>query len=128
MKPTRTIFVFSKCPIVLDQEVNLILYSHKLSQFGLKALDLIHLLNLHHTGSPAELCGLLMGDEIVALGGCRVAEMNYEQFKGSMDSAQQKGTLLMDIRRHGQNGEVVETVCKFVTQPSLFKQSIISPA
>ncbi|XP_043088660.1 LIM domain only protein 7b isoform X12 [Puntigrus tetrazona] len=54
-------------------------------------------------GSPAELCGLLMGDEIVALGGCRVAEMNYEQFKGSMDTAQQKGTLLMDIRRHGQN-------------------------
>ncbi|KAK7161638.1 hypothetical protein R3I94_004346 [Phoxinus phoxinus] len=54
-------------------------------------------------GSPAELCGLLMGDEIVALGGCRVAEMNYEQFKGSMDSAQQNGTLLMDIRRHGQN-------------------------
>ncbi|CAM4486516.1 unnamed protein product [Leuciscus chuanchicus] len=54
-------------------------------------------------GSPAELCGLLMGDEIVALGGCRVAEMNYEQFKGSMDSAQQKGTLLMDIRRMGQN-------------------------
>ncbi|XP_039505531.1 LIM domain only protein 7b isoform X7 [Pimephales promelas] len=55
------------------------------------------------SGSPAELCGLLMGDEIVALGGCKVAEMNYEQFKGSMDSAQQKGTLLMDIRRHGQN-------------------------
>ncbi|XP_067297497.1 LIM domain only protein 7b [Pseudorasbora parva] len=54
-------------------------------------------------GSPAELCGLLMGDEIVALGGCRVAEMNYEQFKGNMDSTQQKGTLLMDIRRHGQN-------------------------
>ncbi|KAL1282218.1 hypothetical protein QQF64_001021, partial [Cirrhinus molitorella] len=55
-------------------------------------------------GSPAESCGLLMGDEIVALGGCRVAEMTYEQFKGSMDSSQQKGTLLMDIRRHGQNG------------------------
>ncbi|XP_050968941.1 LIM domain only protein 7b isoform X4 [Labeo rohita] len=54
-------------------------------------------------GSPAELYGLLMGDEIVALGGCRVAEMTYEQFKGSMDTAQQKGTLLMDIRRHGQN-------------------------
>jgi len=51
-----------------------------------------------------------MGDEIVALGGCKVAEMNYEQFKGSMDSAQQKGTLLMDIRRHGQNGEAVGTV------------------
>ncbi|XP_042572409.1 LIM domain only protein 7b isoform X3 [Cyprinus carpio] len=54
-------------------------------------------------GGPAESCGLLMGDEIVALGGCRVAEMNYEQFKGTMNTAQQKGTLLMDIRRHGQN-------------------------
>lgn len=53
-----------------------------------------------------------MGDEIVALGGCRVAEMNYEQFKGRMDTAQQKGTLLMDIRRHGQNGEDVEPVCE----------------
>ncbi len=48
-----------------------------------------------------------MGDEIVALGGCRVAEMNYEQFKGSLETAPQKGTLLMDIRRHGQNGEDV---------------------
>ncbi|TRY54373.1 hypothetical protein DNTS_011130 [Danionella cerebrum] len=55
-------------------------------------------------GSPAEFCGLLKGDEIVALGGCRVNEMNYEQFKSSMNAAQQKGNLLMDIRRHGQNG------------------------
>ncbi|XP_016297976.1 LIM domain only protein 7-like [Sinocyclocheilus anshuiensis] len=62
-----------------------------------------HIFDLLHTGSPAESCGLLMGDEIVALGGCRVAEMNYEQFKGSIDTAQQKGTLLMDILRHGQN-------------------------
>ncbi|NP_001038909.2 LIM domain only protein 7b [Danio rerio] len=54
-------------------------------------------------GSPAELYGLLMGDEIVALGGRRVDEMNYEQFKSSMETAQQNGTLLMDIRRHGQN-------------------------
>ncbi|XP_073801417.1 LIM domain only protein 7b isoform X5 [Danio rerio] len=54
-------------------------------------------------GSPAELYGLLMGDEIVALGGRRVDEMNYEQFKSSMETAQRNGTLLMDIRRHGQN-------------------------
>ncbi|XP_051983500.1 LIM domain only protein 7-like [Xyrauchen texanus] len=54
-------------------------------------------------GSPAEQCGLRMGDEIVALGRCRVGDMNYEQFKDSMDTAQQKGSLLMDIRRHGQN-------------------------
>ncbi|KAF4118647.1 hypothetical protein G5714_000698 [Onychostoma macrolepis] len=68
-------------------------------------------------GSPAELCGLLMGDEIVALGGCRVAEMNYEQFKGSMDTAQQKGTLLMDIRRHGQNGRPEQYVSIGTTSP-----------
>lgn len=60
-----------------------------------------------HTGSPAELCGLQMGDEIVALGGCRVADMKYEQFKDSMDTAQQNGSLLMD-RRHGRNGECVK--------------------
>lgn len=69
------------------------------------------MLPLQHTGSPAELCGLQMGDEIVALGGCRVSDMNYEQFKGSMDKAQQNGTLLMDIRRHGQNGECETCAC-----------------
>ncbi|XP_056594009.1 LIM domain only protein 7b isoform X2 [Triplophysa dalaica] len=59
--------------------------------------------NFVQAGSPAELCCLQMGDEILKLGGCRVSEMNYEQFKGSMDKAQQNGALLMDIRRHGQN-------------------------
>uniref|UniRef100_A0A9J8CCK7 LIM domain 7b n=1 Tax=Cyprinus carpio carpio TaxID=630221 RepID=A0A9J8CCK7_CYPCA len=68
-------------------------------------------------GSPAESCGLLMGDEIVALGGCRVAEMNYEQFKGRMDTAQQKGTLLMDILRHGQNGRPEHYVSVSTTSP-----------
>ncbi|KTG36645.1 hypothetical protein cypCar_00003832 [Cyprinus carpio] len=65
-------------------------------------------------GGPAESCGLLMGDEIVALGGCSVAEMNYEQFKGTMNTAQQKGTLLMDIRRHGQNACMPAYECEFV--------------
>lgn len=68
-------------------------------------------------GSPAESCGLQMGDEIVALTGCRVAEMNYEQFKGSMDTAQQKGTLLMDILRHGQNGRPEHGVSVSTTSP-----------
>ncbi|XP_026129606.1 LIM domain only protein 7 isoform X2 [Carassius auratus] len=68
-------------------------------------------------GSPAESCGLLMGDEIVALAGCRVAEMNYEQFKSSMDTAQQKGTLLMDILRHGQNGQPEHGVSISTTSP-----------
>ncbi|XP_073699244.1 LIM domain only protein 7b isoform X2 [Garra rufa] len=68
-------------------------------------------------GSPAELCGLLIGDEIVALGGCRVAEVTYEQFKGSMDTAQQKGKLLMDIRRHGQNGRPEHYISISATSP-----------
>ncbi|XP_072512872.1 LIM domain only protein 7b isoform X3 [Salminus brasiliensis] len=54
-------------------------------------------------GSPAQLCHLQAGDEIVAVGGQRVAEMSYEQWKASMDAALKEGSLLMDIRRHGQN-------------------------
>ncbi|KAL7845595.1 hypothetical protein AOLI_G00237870 [Acnodon oligacanthus] len=55
-------------------------------------------------GSPAQLCHLQVGDEIVAVGGQRVAEMSYEQWKASMDAALKEGSLLMEIRRHGQNG------------------------
>ncbi|KAL6481707.1 hypothetical protein MHYP_G00097870 [Metynnis hypsauchen] len=55
-------------------------------------------------GSPAQLCHLQAGDEIVAVGGQRVAEMSYEQWKASMDAALKEGSLLMEIRRHGQNG------------------------
>ncbi|XP_036419312.1 LIM domain only protein 7b isoform X3 [Colossoma macropomum] len=54
-------------------------------------------------GSPAQLCHLQAGDEIVAVGGQRVAEMSYEQWKASMDAALKEGSLLMEIRRHGQN-------------------------
>ncbi|KAI4889466.1 hypothetical protein NFI96_011640, partial [Prochilodus magdalenae] len=56
-----------------------------------------------HPGSPAQLCHLLAGDEIVAVGGQRVAEMSYEQWKASMDAALKEGSLLMEIRRYGQN-------------------------
>ncbi|XP_030634819.1 LIM domain only protein 7b [Chanos chanos] len=54
-------------------------------------------------GSPAELCQLQVGDEILAVGGRRVADMNYEQWKASTDAALQKGSLLMDVRRYGQD-------------------------
>ncbi|XP_017570609.1 LIM domain only protein 7b isoform X3 [Pygocentrus nattereri] len=54
-------------------------------------------------GSPAQLCHLQAGDEIVAVGGQRVAEMSYEQWKASMGAALKEGSLLMEIRRHGQN-------------------------
>ncbi|KAF4075313.1 hypothetical protein AMELA_G00233020 [Ameiurus melas] len=55
-------------------------------------------------GSSAQLCHLQAGDEIVALGGQRVAEMSYEQWKANMDAALREGKLLMDIRRLSLNG------------------------
>ncbi|GAA6067974.1 LIM domain only protein 7b isoform X1, partial [Tachysurus ichikawai] len=55
-------------------------------------------------GSPAQLCHLQAGDEIVALAGQRVAEMSYEQWKANMDAALREGKLLMDIRRISLNG------------------------
>ncbi|XP_058235826.1 LIM domain only protein 7b isoform X3 [Hemibagrus wyckioides] len=54
--------------------------------------------------SPAQLCHLQAGDEIVALAGQRVAEMSYEQWKANMDAALREGKLLMDIRRISLNG------------------------
>uniref|UniRef100_A0A674AFR0 LIM domain only protein 7-like n=1 Tax=Salmo trutta TaxID=8032 RepID=A0A674AFR0_SALTR len=55
-------------------------------------------------GSPADLCQLRAGDEIVSVGGHRVAEMSHGQWKGTMTSALQKGSLTMDVQRHGDNG------------------------
>lgn len=40
----------------------------------------------------------------MALGGQRVAEMSYEQWKANMDAALREGKLLMDIRRLSLNG------------------------
>lgn len=57
------------------------------------------------SGSPAELCHLCVGDEILSVGGQKVAHMSYTQWKSSMADALAKGNLLMDIRRHGHAGE-----------------------
>ncbi|XP_045073872.1 LIM domain only protein 7-like isoform X3 [Coregonus clupeaformis] len=54
-------------------------------------------------GSPAELGQLRAGDEIVSVGGHRVAEMSHDQWKGTMTSALQKGSLTMDVQRYGNN-------------------------
>ncbi|XP_062303299.1 LIM domain only protein 7-like isoform X2 [Osmerus eperlanus] len=58
---------------------------------------------LVHPGSPAEQCQLQVGDEIVAVGGRKVAQMSYTQWKGTMSSAMQTGSLTMDVRRYGNN-------------------------
>lgn len=60
---------------------------------------------LYPSESPAQLCHLQAGDEIVALGGQRVADMSYEQWKANMDAALREGKLLMEIRRLSLNGE-----------------------
>ncbi|XP_071345409.1 LIM domain only protein 7-like isoform X3 [Trachinotus anak] len=52
-------------------------------------------------GSPAELCQLCVDDEIVAVDGVAVARMNYSQWKDTMTSALQTGSLTMDVRRYG---------------------------
>ncbi|XP_063067637.1 LIM domain only protein 7b isoform X2 [Engraulis encrasicolus] len=54
-------------------------------------------------GSPAEQCHLRVGDELLSVNGQRVAQLNYTQWKGTMADALAKGTLLMDVRRHGHS-------------------------
>uniref|UniRef100_A0A8C9S9I4 LIM domain 7 n=1 Tax=Scleropages formosus TaxID=113540 RepID=A0A8C9S9I4_SCLFO len=55
-------------------------------------------------GSPAELCRLQVGDVVLAVGGRRVSDMSYDEWKGSLEAALQHGSLVMDVRRHGKNG------------------------
>uniref|UniRef100_A0A8C9VN26 LIM domain 7 n=1 Tax=Scleropages formosus TaxID=113540 RepID=A0A8C9VN26_SCLFO len=54
-------------------------------------------------GSPAELCRLQVGDVVLAVGGRRVSDMSYDEWKGSLEAALQHGSLVMDVRRHGKN-------------------------
>ncbi|KAM4731970.1 LIM domain only protein 7 isoform 3-T3 [Anableps anableps] len=54
-------------------------------------------------GSPAEMCQLQVRDEVLTVNGLQVAQMSYEQWKSSLEEALQKGSLVMDVRRHGQN-------------------------
>ncbi|KAL4608828.1 LIM domain only protein 7-like isoform X2 [Arapaima gigas] len=54
-------------------------------------------------GSPAEICHLQVGDEILAVNGSHVSDMSYKQWKDNMDAALRDGNLEMDIRRHGKN-------------------------
>ncbi|XP_054642874.1 LIM domain only protein 7 isoform X7 [Dunckerocampus dactyliophorus] len=54
-------------------------------------------------GSPAEIFRLQPGDEVLMVNGHRVADMSYLDWKASMDEALQEGSLVMDVRRYGQN-------------------------
>ncbi|XP_035390438.1 LIM domain only protein 7 isoform X2 [Electrophorus electricus] len=72
-------------------------------------------------GSPAELCHLQVGDEILAVNGHKVADMSYEQWNGKMNEALQQGSLFMDIRRYGKNSSPVtyyNTNLDFTSHPA----------
>uniref|UniRef100_A0A3P9D4T0 LIM domain 7a n=1 Tax=Maylandia zebra TaxID=106582 RepID=A0A3P9D4T0_9CICH len=61
-------------------------------------------------GSPAEMCQLQTGDKVLTVNGHKVADMSYTEWKSHMDEALQEGSLVMDIRRHGQNSEYHKTI------------------
>ncbi|XP_034430759.1 LIM domain only protein 7 isoform X17 [Hippoglossus hippoglossus] len=54
-------------------------------------------------GSPAEMCQLQAGDEVLSVNSQQVAEMSYTDWKSCMEEALQDGSLVMDVRRHGKN-------------------------
>uniref|UniRef100_A0A668AAA2 LIM domain 7a n=1 Tax=Myripristis murdjan TaxID=586833 RepID=A0A668AAA2_9TELE len=59
-------------------------------------------------GSPAEMCQLQVGDEVLTVNRHRVADMSYTDWKARMEEALQQGSLIVDIRRHGKNSESSE--------------------
>ncbi|XP_060945160.1 LIM domain only protein 7 isoform X2 [Limanda limanda] len=54
-------------------------------------------------GSPAEMCQLQAGDEVLTVNSQKVAKMSYTDWKSCMEEALQDGSLVMDVRRHGKN-------------------------
>ncbi|KAM3935609.1 LIM domain only protein 7 isoform 4-T4 [Leptodactylus fuscus] len=55
------------------------------------------------TGSPAEFSQLQVDDEILSVDGIKVSSMDYNQWRGAMDSALETGNLVIDVRRYGKN-------------------------
>ncbi|KAM9484028.1 LIM domain only protein 7-like isoform 11-T11 [Salvelinus alpinus] len=76
-------------------------------------------------GSPAELCQLQVGDEVLAVSGHRVAEMSYREWKSSTEQALQQGSLSMDIRRHGRNSSANTATVNSTTSLAFTSQGSI---
>ncbi|OXB66943.1 hypothetical protein ASZ78_014104 [Callipepla squamata] len=54
--------------------------------------------------SPAALCQLQVGDEIIAINGTKVSQMDSSQWEEAISRALETGNLVMDVRRYGKNG------------------------
>ncbi|XP_032386053.1 LIM domain only protein 7 isoform X10 [Etheostoma spectabile] len=76
-------------------------------------------------GSPAEMCQLQVGDEVLTVNGHQVAEMSYPDWKSCMEKALQEGSLIMDIRHHGKNSSpdknTVSSSLDFTSRSSMEK-------
>ncbi|XP_030422659.1 LIM domain only protein 7 isoform X15 [Gopherus evgoodei] len=55
-------------------------------------------------GSTADLGQLQVDDEIIAVDGTRVSQMDHNQWEKAMANALETGNLVMDVRRYGKNG------------------------
>ncbi|XP_008290883.1 LIM domain only protein 7-like isoform X2 [Stegastes partitus] len=86
-----------------DMRVSLTLKPNSVADFGFHTHwdSMGARVKLIQPGSPAELCQLHVDDEIVAVDGVPVTQLNYNQWKDKMASALQTGNLTMDIRRFG---------------------------
>ncbi|KAM9170580.1 LIM domain only protein 7 isoform 3-T3 [Pangshura tecta] len=54
-------------------------------------------------GSTADLGQLQVDDEIIAVDGTRVSQMDHNQWEKAMVNALETGNLVMDVRRYGKN-------------------------
>ncbi|XP_052561767.1 LIM domain only protein 7 isoform X3 [Tympanuchus pallidicinctus] len=54
-------------------------------------------------GSPAALCQLQVDDEIIAINGTKVSQMDRSQWEEAITRALETGNLVMDVRRYGKN-------------------------
>lgn len=60
------------------------------------------------------MCQLHVGDEVLTVNRHQVAEMSYLDWKSCMEEALQEGSLVMDVRQHGQNSESSSGACSGV--------------
>lgn len=71
----------------------------------MSTITLLTLTSASFAGSPAQMCQLQTGDKVLNVNGHKVADMSYPEWKSHMEKALQEGSLVMDIRRHGQSSE-----------------------